>query len=120
MTRKAQKFAVILNLSVTKETKDRVIALKIEWDKIGHEKFDKLVNTSEIGQLALDIGLEVLESLPKPMIEDTIAKDKLSDDILKIEVKKARRSLKEPKTFSNLTDDQIENTARGKSGDNEE
>jgi hypothetical protein len=120
MTRRLSKYAVVLNLSVSKETRDRVIELKIKWSQISHDKFDKLVNISEIGQLALDVGLEVLESLPRPRIEETLAKDKVSDYILSVQVKKARKALKEPRTISNMTDDQIENMISGKSENDEE
>jgi hypothetical protein len=119
MPRKPKKFAVSWSISVSKEMHERAEKIQMEWHKISVEKLDRKFSMSDLGTIALEIGLEVIESMPKPTMLDTLSKKEISEHILKIEVRKAKRSLRTPKTLSNMTDEQIEEMTKGKLGDNQ-
>lgn len=114
MTKKAKKFAVPLNISVSKEMYDRAQRLQQAWDAISLSKFDKRFRMSDLGDLVWQIGLSVLEELNKGDVMETIAKECINNDMIKVEVRKARKALKTPNSLSQLTDSQIEAMASGK------
>jgi hypothetical protein len=111
--KKAKKFAVPLNISVAKEMYDRAQNLQRTWDNVSWEKFNKRFRMSDLGELVWEIGLSVLEELDKGGVMDAIAKEAVSEELIKIEVRKAKKGLKAPKAFSDLTDNQIEAIAHG-------
>lgn len=107
MTKKAKKFAVPLNISVSKEMFDRAQILQSKWDTICLAKFDKRFRMSDLGEIVWTIGLAVLEELKDDMILDTLAKEHVNDELIAVEIKRVRKQLKTPKALSDLTDEQL-------------
>jgi hypothetical protein len=118
--KKPKKFAVSWSISVSKEMHDRARDIQQKWDNVSTKKFDKRFRMSDLGVIALEIGLEVVEAMPMPTVLDTIASEEISEDVLKIQVKKAKKSLRTPKTISGVTDEQVENMIRNSKGNDEE
>lgn len=113
MTKTAKKFAIPLNVSVSKEMYDRAQKLQQSWDSISWEKFNKRYRMSDLGELVWSIGLGVLEELDRGAVMETLANETAINELVKVEVKKARKALKAPKALSDLTDNQIEGMIRG-------
>jgi hypothetical protein len=120
MPKTSTKFAKVLGVSVSKETFDRANKLQQYWDKICLEKFDQRFRMSDLGELVWNIALGILEDLPPATMMDTLATKHLNEDTLKVEIRKARKMLKHPRTLSSLTDDQIAAMTSGKGGPTEE
>jgi hypothetical protein len=114
MTKIAKKFAVPFSVSVSKETYDRAQKLQQTWDGISWEKFQKRFRISDLGELVWTIGLSVLEELDKGNVMQTLANEAMNEELIKVEVRKARKSLKSPRNLSALTDAQIEQLVSGK------
>jgi hypothetical protein len=120
MPKTSTKYAKVIGISASKELYDRFQLLQQKWDRLCLEKFDKRFRVSDLGELALNIALPILEDLPLETMMDTLATHRLNDDLLKVEIKKARKALKSPKTLSNLTDEQIAGMISSRTGESEE
>ena len=120
MTRKPTKFAVPLNTSVSKETYDRAQKLQQSWDGESLTKFDKRFRMSDLAEIVWDLALGILESLPRQTMFEAIAEEKIGENALKVEIRKARRRAKAKLRISDMTDDQVNAMINGKSEGDEE
>lgn len=111
MPRVATKFAVPLNTSVRKETKERAVETLDKWQKINRalvtEGYQKEFRMSDLAEIVWNVGLEVLEKLEKDNIIDTISSQKVNEETVDVEVKRIRKSNRIPKTLSQMSDEDI-------------
>jgi len=76
MGRVAKKFAVPLNVSVSKPTFDRANKLQLQWDALSLEKLGKRVRMSDLAEIIWDAGLRVLEQFDEKSILDAVQRIK--------------------------------------------
>jgi hypothetical protein len=119
MTKKATKFAETISSSVSREIYNRAHELQRKWDDINFKVYGKRFTMSDLAEIVWPLALGVLEEMPQPNVLDTLATKRINDQALKVQIKKARKSLKSPKTLSALSDDQVQAMLHGQAGEND-
>jgi hypothetical protein len=120
MTKIAKKFAETISSSVSRELYNRAQELQMKWDAINMKVYGKRFKLADLSEIVWSLGLGILEELPQPTIIDTLATKRINDEALRVQIRKARKGLKAPRTLSGLSDDQVQAMLRGQSGENEE